>query len=398
MRVLQVATFAHPDHAGGAERVVGEVARVLAERGHDVDLLTGVWGPPPLEEKIGSLRIHRYALSREAFWRSAWTGVRRLLASGVGADADVVHLHQTASALPAVFGRGRGAPPRLLSFYAPYWLEFLARHRDGRARGRVPLKARLLAKALRRADSYLLDRSDAVLVLSDFSRAQVAELRPAMGPTCLASTGGVDTRLFRPARDADERLATRRRLGLHTELPMVLSVRRLVPRMGLADLVEAVSRLRSPVQLVIAGQGPERARLEQRIREHGLSERTHLLGRVEDDELPALYAAADVFALPTRSLEGFGLVTAEALASGLPVVATRVGATAEWLRDDAFARLVPPEDPGALAAALEAWLENAPARVRAGAAARAHAEAALGWEHHVDHVEAALRALVEARS
>jgi len=177
-------------------------------------------------------------------------------------------------------------------------------------------------------------------------------------------------------------------------------VRRLEPRMGLADLVEACRLLRASgvaLRLVIAGDGPLRAELRAQVERAGLVGCARLAGKVSEAELPDLYRAASVFVLPTRSLEGFGLATAEALASGLPVVATSAGATPELLAGLRGAAVCPPGDPAALARALAPLLADAAARESAGRAARAHAEAALGWERHLDAVEESARAVVAAR-
>jgi glycosyltransferase involved in cell wall biosynthesis len=120
----------------------------------------------------------------------------------------------------------------------------------------------------------------------------------------------------------------------------------------------------------------------------------HLLGRVSEDALPDLYRAASVFVLPTRALEGFGMATAEALASGLPIVATRAGASAELLEDLEGSALCAADDPQALARALNPLLAAPEARSRAGAAARRHAEHVLPWDRHVDAVERAARDVV----
>lgn len=414
MKILEVATYSYPDHAGGAERVITEVCRGLAARGHEVELITGsVAGgrvaergaPPTLEtQREGSLTVHRYPLEPGRVWQSARLGVHRAVAEGAGAEADVLHLHQIASALPALVDarrlgvKRRARLPRLLSFYAPYHLEFLARHRDGREAGGVALSARVAGFGLRVADRRVLGRADRVLALSDYSRRQIAALsRRALARTTL-STGGVDLTTFRPPRDAEERAADRAHFELDDAEPVILSVRRLVPRMGLRDLLDAFARLHADglrARLCLAGDGPERAPLEERARELGVHTAVRLLGRVPDADLPRLYRAADLFCLPTRGLEGFGLVTAEALASGLPVVATRVGATPEVLQGLDAASLVDPERPDALADALAAWLGDPERRRAAGAAARVHAERALGWEHHVGHVEQACRELLE---
>ena len=143
--------------------------------------------------------------------------------------------------------------------------------------------------------------------------------------------GGVDLARFAPAED---KAAVRQALGLPTDRRLLLSVRRLAGRMGLDALVEAMPAVvaRHPdVLLLIGGKGPERERLERLIDERGLRDHVRLLGFLPDAALAAHYQAADVFVLPTVALEGFGLVTVEALACGVPVIGTPIGATPELL-------------------------------------------------------------------
>ncbi len=402
MNILVLATFTHPDHHGGAERVIHDVSVRLAARGHTVTLLTSNPGDAPAHEERDGVSWHRYPVDRRSsmrFYRSVFTGVRAALRDGVGADAEVMSLHQILSAVAALAPGGADLPP-VLSFYAPYHAEYLARFREGHEAGHVPALSRAVARVLRGADRYVLKRAEEVLVLSRFSAGQVAELG---GPVPVVAPAGVDLQRFRPAADTAEKSRLAERLGLPAGPgPLVLSVRRLVPRMGLTDLVEAVARLADderPARLAIAGDGPERDALQRLIDARGLGDAARLLGRVAEDDLPDLYRAADVFVLPTRSLEGFGMATAEALASGLPLVATSAGATAEMLVDLPGAAVVPPSDPAALARALAPLVDDPAARERAGSNARAHAERLLGWDGHLDALEqACARALAAGSS
>lgn len=398
-----LATFAWPDHFGGAERVIGEVADRLVQRGHRVTLLTSRLEGLPASELRDGVEVRRYNVDRSsppAFYRSVFTGVRRALEDPAASGADLLHVHQPLSGVAAVAPGARRPRPVLFSFYAPYHQEFLARHREGFDAGRAPVAARAVSALMRHADRYLLRRSDRILVLSAFSRSQVDELLPSAVARTVLAPAGVDLTRFRPARDAAERLRADDSLDLpEGDAPLIVSVRRLEPRMGLSDLIEACRLLRTralPLRLVIAGDGPLRAELRTQIERAALSSSARLLGRVAEAELPDLYRAASVFALPTRSLEGFGVATAEALASGLPVVATSAGATPEMLAGVPGVALCPPGEPAALAQALAPLLADAALREHSGRAARAHAEQTLGWERHLDAVEEAARAAIAA--
>jgi len=124
----------------------------------------------------------------------------------------------------------------------------------------------------------------------------------------------------------------RLKLQLPLGRPIVLAVRRLVRRMGLEDLIDAIKlvKKREPeVLLLIAGKGRLEGELQQRIDEAGLTDNVRLLGFVPDQHLAALYRAATISVVPTVALEGFGLITVESLASGTPVLVTPVGGLPE---------------------------------------------------------------------
>jgi glycosyltransferase involved in cell wall biosynthesis len=396
LKFLVVATFAWPDHYGGAERVIGEVAARLVDRGHDVTLLTSHLGETALSERRQGVEVRRYAVDRSSparFYRSVFTGVRAALRDAACAGADVLHVHQPLSGVAALAPGARRPAATLLSFYAPYHQEYLARFRAGHPHGAVPASARAVSTLLRHADRFLLRRAKRIVVLSEFSRSQVAELAPTAMARTRVAPAGVDLDRFRPVANAAERAACASRFALPDDgLPRLLSVRRLVPRMGLEDLIEAARRLRADghdLRVLMAGEGPERVALERLSRQAGLSDRVHLLGRVDESSLPDLYRAATVFVLPSRSLEGFGMATAEALASGLPVVATRAGASAELLVHVEGSALCAPGDAGSLAEQLSGLLADDERRQRAGRSARRYAERSLRWEEHLEAVEEA---------
>jgi glycosyltransferase involved in cell wall biosynthesis len=190
------------------------------------------------------------------------------------------------------------------------------------ARARVPVLSLLERVALRGATR--------ILVLSEYSKELVEARYPRLAARISVVSGGVDTDVFRPS---DDRAADRASIGADADVPLLFTVRRLEPRMGLENLLDAAALLRTRMafQLVIAGDGTLAAALRARCRELRLDDCVSFLGRVPDDTLPIWYRAADVFVLPTIAYEGFGLVTAEALASGTPVVGTNVGATPELL-------------------------------------------------------------------
>lgn len=172
---------------------------------------------------------------------------------------------------------------------------------------------------------------------------------------------GVDGEVFRPPSDSD-RARLRQRLGLGQDTKVVTCLTRLVHRKGVDTLIEAASILRERipgVQVLVGGNGPDRERLESRIRELSLQETMRLLGRIDDQDLPS-FLSLGVFTLLSREerrdVEGFGMVLAEAQSCGAKVVAARSGGMPEAVGADA-GLMVPPDDPDAAAEAFRALLE-----------------------------------------
>jgi glycosyltransferase involved in cell wall biosynthesis len=162
------------------------------------------------------------------------------------------------------------------------------------------------------------------------------------------------------------------RASLERREPRIIAVGRLKAPKDFLTLVRAVSALpEGSSEALIVGEGPDRPRLEEEIRSLGLGERVRLLG--ERHDVPELLADADVFVLSSSS-EGLPVSVLEAMAAGLPVVASRVGGVAELVVDGETGILVRPGDASALAAALSSLIADPAERRRLGAAGRARAE------------------------
>jgi len=137
---------------------------------------------------------------------------------------------------------------------------------------------------------------------------------------------------------------------------------RLSPEKGVDTLIDAVERL-AAVRLDVAGEGPDRARLEGLAARVG-DDRVRFLGRLDRDGMDTLLTDAIALVLPSRWYENQPMIVLEAFARGVPVVASDLGGTPELVRHGTDGFLVPPDDPGALASALQALLDD-PARARA---------------------------------
>ncbi|GGE76761.1 glycosyltransferase [Sphingomonas prati] len=193
---------------------------------------------------------------------------------------------------------------------------------------------------------------------------------------------GVDQDRFTIA----DRAAAKSALGLSGLV--LLSIGHLIPRKGQAIAIGALAWVPGAT-LLLAGEGPDRAALERAAAQSGVAERVRFLGNVAHASLPALFAAADLFVLPTAS-EGLANVWVESLACGVPVVTTDVGGAREVIDRPAAGRLVARE-PAAFADAIRALLADPPRREDTRAAAQP-----FSWERNATQLEAHLRGLVNA--
>ena len=201
-----------------------------------------------------------------------------------------------------------------------------------------------------RLDGWSLKAADAVLTSSC---AFVKELERKSVHSSRIHVQHMPIRPFAPVPEA-RISALRRQLGLDSRTRVVLSVGRLSREKGHADLIRAFPRVREllgsvPVRLVLVGEGPERSRIEELCRSLCLTNAVTLAGQ-QDDPNP-YYAIADVFALPSHS-EGSPNVLLEAMAAGIPVVATAVGGVPELVSNGRDALLVNKHDRAGLASAV----------------------------------------------
>jgi len=178
----------------------------------------------------------------------------------------------------------------------------------------------------------------------------------------------------------------RRKYGLDGG-PWLLTVARLDFHKGIDTVIRALPAIRAAVpaaRYAVAGIGSTQGALEALVAELGLGDAVRLLGFVPDDELPALYNAADVFVLVSRRydllVEGFGIAIVEASASGLPVIASRSGGIPEAVREGETGLLVDPDDAAAVGATAIRLLGDEGLRHRMGAAGREAVERYYNWD------------------
>jgi len=331
-----------------------ETSKWLARHGNKVFLMTIHRGKSPRKEDLDGIEVERFLLTGPL-------AMPRLLQLILTRKIDVVHVHWSKwrTGLLAVLATKIVGRPVVLGLagddiYTPADPE----RRPGFIYMRIIKMADLL-----------------VTTSEDLKRRALEKGFPR---NAIAIPQGIDTDRFNPRVSGT---AVRERLGWLDD-PIVMATARLIERKGVQYLVDAfahVLRIIPDAKLMIAGEGPERSRLEAKVRTLGLSENVAFLGVIPYREVPAYYAACNIFVhIPTY--EAMPHVIYEAMATGKPVIASRVGGIVEVIEDEENGLLVEPKDPKSTAEAILRLIKNRGLGRRIGEAALEKVEREYTWD------------------
>lgn len=341
IRSFHVALSWSTGGAGGSGRMVETLAAHLPAAGVSVE--GRVLAPTDVASRTGG-RLRPLAPASEGLLRQ-FAHNRGLLTEELAQHPDIVASHFALTVAP-VLDKLR-VHRFVVHFHGPWAAESRV---QGAGSLSVATKLRLEKAVYHRADLLItLSAAFSDVLVRDYG---IPRSRIRVIP------GAVDLDRFHPP--TSKRLP-RAALGWPNDRTILLTVRRLVPRMGLDNLIRAIAELRREhpdVLLYMAGKGPMLESLQHLTRELDLTEHVRFLGFVPEEHLVSLYQAADLNVVPTLALEGFGLVAAEALAAGTPSLVSPVGGLPEvvaGLSPDLVCRSASPPD---LAAALRAVLSS----------------------------------------
>jgi len=372
VRVCYVISHFHP-RASGAERQALAQGTELARRGHSVHVVTHAVSGLATDEEIGGVRVHRWV---DTVGAGRFFGIR--FVAGVIAslrmlrrEYDLVHTHQGLWEAVAT-GVGRrwlhGAPTLVQPASSGYYGEA---EELGRTRGAFWLRRAILRNTALAAISAEIERQWLAMGLP---RSRVVRM-----------ASGVDAEHFRPGPSGAESS-----LGGH---PRIVFTGRLHPQKNLDTLLDAWPAVvrGSGARLFVVGHGPDRERLQRRAAALGVADHVQFTGAVDDPV--EILRAADAFVLPSVA-EGMSNSLLEAMATGLPCLASRIGGNVDLLEEDRTGLLLPPDEPEAWSSALLALLDDPARGRRLGAAARRRIETEFALPVVVDRYVALYRKLL----
>ncbi|HEX9709659.1 MAG TPA: glycosyltransferase family 4 protein [Candidatus Thermoplasmatota archaeon] len=358
MRVAQVTSYFEP-HLGGVETHVRELSRALTDRGVDVTVVCADTEGSGARDRLYDFDVVRVPPRSTLLKTPSMPGVADAVGGG---KFDLVHSHTPppVASWRAARAARRARVPHVMTFHCD---------------PEIPLPMGGLLVDLWRLTygRATLRRTDR-LVSTTHSYASTSRTLWNYDTTVIPN--GVDTEVFRPAQPGEALPDLPGEPGFR-----VLAVGRLVQHKGIEQLIDAVSKLPAPAHLLVAGEGELRAAVEARARASPAAGRITFLGRVPHEDLPRLYRACDVFALPSVSrLEAFGIVALEAMASGLPVVASDMPGVREIVTEGMEGHLANPLDPLAFASRIDSLLRRPLRRARFGRNGRAKVVAGFTWD------------------
>jgi D-inositol-3-phosphate glycosyltransferase len=369
---------------GGMSVYVRELARALGKRGHRIDIFTRLqdpaWKPQvQLYENVRLIHLragrkgHLSTLALYPYLKEFFLELERFRATE-SIRYDLIHSHYWLSGQVGIWLQDRLMIPHMFMFHTLGVLKNITDKDEQESELRIATEKGLVQKCQR------------ILATTEREKDHLMRYYGADPKRIGVVPCGVNLDLFCPM---DKRTA-RRQVGFSIDESIVLYVGRLAKIKGTERLLQAMTHLKYSKRtrlVIIGGDGLQTResrnllRLTQRL---GLQDDVEFLGRVDHEMLPPYYSAADVMVLPSH-YETFGLVALEALASGTPVVATRVGAMETILREGETGYVVANDGPELLAAGIEKLLE----RSRAGALSTDAIRASVfrfGWDAVVSAV------------
>ena len=370
-KILIFSTAYHP-FVGGAEIAIKEITDRL-KGDWEFDLITAqLQKDLPKTETKGSVTIYRIGIGNPMINKLVLPFFGAILAYKLNKQKKYFCFW----AMMATFGSGAAYLSNIFNFFAntkrvPIVLSLQEgdseSHLKYRWGGMIALSWKLAlrnTKILTAISNFLLNR---------------AKKNGFKGESVLIPNG-VDVVLFSKEISLETKEKLKKDLGKKTEDIFLVTTGRLVHKNGVDSIISALAKLPTHISLVVIGKGPEGSRLQRQAHDLGLSGRVKFLGFIPYDELPQYLSVCDIFIRPSRS-EGFGNSFIEAMAAGLPVVATPVGGIPDFIDDKETGFFCSPDNPQSIAQAVNMILAETELTEKVVEQAFVRVKERYSWDH-----------------
>ena len=333
MKILFVSDVSMANIIGGSERVLSEQCTRLAKRGHEVHLLTRKLPWNTANHIITSnVNEWRYGCNYGTHLSFLYSGIKNAKSLFESLhnkiNFDCINFHQPFSSFGVIHSSLSKKITKIYTCHSLSFEEYISRNNtENGFMNRTSYYLNIYIRKL--IERNALNKSHKITVLSEFTKNKLLNIHKIPSYKISIIHGGVDLSRFKPTQNGAK---LKKRLEIADNKIVLLTVRNLVNRMGLENLILSLKDIINSapnIYLIIAGDGPLKPNLISLTNHLGLKKIVNFAGFIPEEQLPSYYQMADIFVLPTIELEGFGLVTLEAMASGLPVLGTPIGGTKE---------------------------------------------------------------------
>jgi len=340
MKILQLIDTFNAELYGGAGKVFLETSSLLIKDGYEVsvickssDIRTG--------ETFKGVKFYSYKdsqgniLTKFKYYKANLIQLFKLYLHDN--KPDVIIIHSSTSVIGLNHYLRKSHIPIIYYFHSPWHMEYEVRHFE-----KCDMKHKIFQKIRKTYEAFYLKRASGIITLSQSMRDEMLKHHfycENIPHRIIA--GGASHRIFYPISNASEKQLLRKSLNLSDNAFFIITSRRLIPRTGVDILLRAFKLVIDKYErnqhsmilnLIITGKGESETYLKALVQELGLENFVIFTGYVSEMKLAEYYRISDLFVMPTRFLEGFGLSTVEAMASGIAVVGTNIGGTREIIK------------------------------------------------------------------
>jgi glycosyltransferase involved in cell wall biosynthesis len=391
-KILVFSLAYYPKHIGGAEVAIKEITDRLSPDKYEFHLVCNRYDSTlPKEEQIGNVMVHRIGLTKK---EPTMTDLRKmplhlnklLYQWWAFWEAKKLHKKYKFDGIWAMMAHATGVPAGAFKKAFPE-VKYILTLQEGDPLDQIESKMKIFGKAFDRA----FTTADTVQVISNY----LGEWSRRKGFTgkLVHVPNAVDTAHFTQEFSNNELREVRRELGVADSDTLLVTTSRLVHKNAIDDVIKAIKLLPDEVKFIVFGTGPDEAKLSNLIKACEVEGRVQLRGYLVHDDMPKYLKACDIFVRPSRS-EGMGNSFVEAMAAGLPVIATQEGGIADFLFSEirnpdkpSTGWVVDVDSPGQIKAAVEDILSHQAKTAEITARAKAMAVSEYDWDLIVRRME-----------